>query len=91
MAPRDPWANLSAAFASEFGSAVQWTPELIGAMATAVAGNRAELDAMQAERDSRQFCGHCGTLKTGPECCDESHFMTGQQFHQAHGYWPGDY
>lgn len=87
MNTRDPFAAMAADFAAQFGHA----PEIMRALSDAVATNRAELDALQAERDSRQFCGYCGTLKTSPECCDEAHFLTGQQFHQAHGYWPGDY
>ena len=65
MNTRDPWANLSAAFASEFGSAVQWTPELIGAMATAVAGNRAELDAAAEEYAREQMAGAKDTPEQG--------------------------
>jgi hypothetical protein len=58
MAPRDPWANLSA---------VQWTPELIGAMANAVACNRAELDAMQESYAREQMAGAQDTPEQGYE------------------------
>jgi hypothetical protein len=76
-APRDPWADFSAVFAEELSAAAKWTPE--------------QMDAMADERDRREFCAYCGSIKSGLSCCGENHFMTGREFFNANGYWPGDY
>ena len=54
-ATRDPWAEFADVFAEELAASNKWPPDLINAMADAVALNRADLDALSDEYQREQI------------------------------------